>query len=126
MGIPCLLIHGYYISLSLIQFILSDTVGSIPKLPGELNMAASSRPGRDRRPRTATTINHVGQGDLKGVKYTKIHVNVYLFFHESNLGRFFQFTVYSLRNNPLLDVCRPPDKVTSPLLDTLGLLKVNL
>ena len=46
-------------------------------------MAASSRPGRDRRPRTATTINHVGQGDLKGVKYTKIHVNVYLFFRES-------------------------------------------
>jgi hypothetical protein len=53
-----------------------STVGRSAKLPGELNMAASSRPGRNRRPQTATTINHVGQGDLKGVKYTKIHINV--------------------------------------------------
>ena len=45
-------------------------------------------------------------------------------FMKTILTGFFQFTVNSLRNNPLFDVCLPPDKITSPLIDTLGLLKV--
>ena len=49
------------------------TVSDIGKSPGEPNMAVSSQPGHDQRPRTATTSIVVNKGNISKTKSDLIY-----------------------------------------------------